>query len=1375
MKKLNIAVFLVFLICLFSIPAQARYSGGTTENPYQISDFNGLMAVRPDSNDTDKISGPEYAPNEIIVKFRPESAATLEGVMAKGVEVDGQNLAGSLGSLSTKYKLKMAQPLFKNFKSNRQRIKQLQVSDESRLSKKEMRILRRLRRAPKNAKVPELDRIYKLEVELEPGQTIEEVVTAYNNDPVVEYAELNYIVSIDLPPNDPLYPIQWPLNNTGQIYPESGKYNHPPGTPDCDIDAPEAWDIYTGSSEVIVAVVDTGVDYNHRDLQTNMWTNASGHYGYDFVNNDSDPIDDHGHGTHCSGIIAAEGNNGLDITGVCWNAKIMALKFLDSVGSGWTSDAVNAFYYAIENGADVTSNSWGGGEYSQFMQDAIDYAYSQGVVMVASAGNNGNNSPYYPSYYNHMISVAATDSNDQKASFSTYGDWVDIAAPGVDVLSLRANGTSMGTTYDNYTTVASGTSMACPHVAGAYALLISINPFLTSDEVYEILTDTVDPISPDICLSGRLNLFNAVKATFGLNLNRDYYSCSDEIYILLADSNFAGQGSYNATLTTSGGDLETALLIEKTPPDGIFEGTVLTNSGAPDIENGILEVSHGDIITATCEDYNDIATIDCEAPAIFNVQTVVQVRHIEVTFETDEPTTARVLYGLSCGGPYIIEVYDLSLSTMHTIIPTGVYPGTDYFFVVEVQDRAGNITVDDNAGLCYEFTATGPYSGGTGESHNPFRIGTAEDLNDIANYPNDFSACFVLVNDIDMGGYIYSTAVIAPDTSPTGGFQDTAFTGVFDGNGFKITNLTIDTDGADNDYLGLFGQIDSGEVKNLGIECYISGGDDSWFLGGLCGFNRDGTISDCYATGSVTGWYLIGGLCGDNFRDGIISNCFWDMQTSGIATSSGGTGLTTVQMTDVNTYLDAGWDFVDESANGDEDIWQIFNGDYPSLSYQMISDIPVPDITGMDIGQARTDLIAAGYQLGGIRYVYSDYIAADSVISQTPQAGIYAVQGRAIHVIVCAGPSPYSGGGTGTLEDPIRIANASDLLLLADTPNDFDKCFILTADIDLDPNVTGEPTFTTALIAPDTDNTNERFDGPPFTGVFDGNGYKITNLTIDTNGVDNDYLGLFGRIGGGEVKNLGIKGVSITGGDESSYLGGLCGYSGESTISNCYVTGDVNGDDFLGGLCGENWHGTILNCYTTGNINGDVYIGGLCGENGGTISNCYATGSVTGDSRLGGLCGGNLYGPISNCYATGSVSGDNYLGGLCGENDDGTISNCYATGSTTGGDHSDYIGGLCGENDDGIISNCFATGNVNGYKYLGGLCGLNRGTISNCYATGIVSGDDNLGGLCGLNRGTISNCYATGSLSGGYHSEKLGGLIGYNASGYYTSCFWDSE
>ncbi len=227
-----------------------------------------------------------------------------------------------------------------------------------------------------------------------------------------------------------------------------------------------------------------------------------------------------------------------------------------------------------------------------------------------------------------------------------------------------------------------------------------------------------------------------------------------------------------------------------------------------------------------------------------------------------------------------------------------------------------------------------------------------------------------------------------------------------------------------------------------------------------------------------------------------------------------------------------------------------------------------------------------------------------------------------------------------------------------------------------DPNLTGRP-YTTAVIAPDT-STSFGFQGTPFAGILDGNGHIVSNLTIDTTGAGNDYLGLFGKIEGSdaEVKDLGIENINITGGACSKNLGGLCGNNGDW----------------------DNYNGTITNCYTTGLVSGDCFFGGLCGRNYGTITNCYAASSVTGgddSDGLGGLCGCNIDGTIINCYATGAVTGGSYLGGLCGANtrwdnpSGGTITNCYATGSVTSGDNPYEIGGLCGYNREGTITNCF--------------------------------------------------------------------------------------
>jgi subtilisin family serine protease len=356
-----------------------------------------------------------------------------------------------------------------------------------------------------------------------PGDVaVKDVLVTLNNTPGVLYAEPDYkLKAMSAPqivPNDPRFSELWGLNNTGQ----SG------GAPDADIDAPEAWDIATGTNEIIVAVIDTGVDYTHPDLASNMWVNTAelngitgvdddgnGYiddiYGYDFCNNDGDPMDDHYHGTHCAGTIGAIGNNGQGVAGVCWNVKIMALKFLDASGSGYTDDAIECVQYAVLMGAKLSSNSWGGGSYSQALKDAIDAAGNANQLFIAAAGNDyGNNNdinPAYPASYTseNIIAVMATDKYDSMSGFSNYGPTsVDIGAPGTDILSCQP-----GSNYQYL----SGTSMATPHVSGAAALIWSVYPSMSYQEVKNILLQTVDEI-PSLsgkCVSeGRLNLFNAV-------------------------------------------------------------------------------------------------------------------------------------------------------------------------------------------------------------------------------------------------------------------------------------------------------------------------------------------------------------------------------------------------------------------------------------------------------------------------------------------------------------------------------------------------------------------------------------------------------------------------------------------------------------------------------------------------------------------------------------------------------------------------------------------------------------------------------------------------------------------------------------------------
>ena len=350
------------------------------------------------------------------------------------------------------------------------------------------------------------------QVSLPAGVSVENAMASLKKSSSVMYAAPDYVSHVFVIPNDTNFGELWGMYNTGQ----SG------GTPGADISATKAWDIATGSSSIIVAVTDTGVDYTHQDLAANMWKDPNGHFGYDFVNNDSDPMDDEGHGTHVSGTIGAVGNNAIGVTGVCWHVKIMAVKILDANGNGTTSDSISGIEYAVSNGARVINASWGYPpgvpiSYLQTLYDAIAAAQSSGVIFVAAAGNNINNnndaSPVYPASFDlgNIISVMATTNTDTQAYYSNYGlTSVDIGAPGGsatgdarDILSTHLGG---GYVY------MAGTSMATPHVTGACALLLSIDPNLTYSDVKQILLDTADSTLPGLCVSGgRLNLFAAVQ------------------------------------------------------------------------------------------------------------------------------------------------------------------------------------------------------------------------------------------------------------------------------------------------------------------------------------------------------------------------------------------------------------------------------------------------------------------------------------------------------------------------------------------------------------------------------------------------------------------------------------------------------------------------------------------------------------------------------------------------------------------------------------------------------------------------------------------------------------------------------------------------
>ncbi len=334
-----------------------------------------------------------------------------------------------------------------------------------------------------------------------------QVIDLLTNLPGLKAIEEDQTWKVDVIPNDPSFNQLWGMTK---------------------IKAPEAWDINTGSRQVVVAVIDEGIDINHPDLAANIWTNpgeipnngidddGNGYvddiHGWDFFYGDNSVYDGGGedkHGTHVAGTIGAIGNNGIGVAGVNWQVKIMALKFLGPNG-GSTTDAISAIEYATMMGADIISASWGGGGYSSALKAAIDNFPG---LFVAAAGNDGldnDASPHYPSSYSspNILAVAATDSSDKLAYFSNYGATsVDIAAPGVSILS-----TQPGNSYASF----SGTSMATPHVSGAAALLLANDPSLTTGQLKAALMDYADPVPAlqgKVASGGRLNVFNAISGT----------------------------------------------------------------------------------------------------------------------------------------------------------------------------------------------------------------------------------------------------------------------------------------------------------------------------------------------------------------------------------------------------------------------------------------------------------------------------------------------------------------------------------------------------------------------------------------------------------------------------------------------------------------------------------------------------------------------------------------------------------------------------------------------------------------------------------------------------------------------------------------------
>lgn len=735
-----------------------------------------------------------------------------------------------------------------------------------------------------------------------------------------------------------------------------------------------------------------------------------------------------------------------------------------------------------------------------------------------------------------------------------------------------------------------------------------------------------------------------------------------------------------------------------------------------------------------------------------------------------------------------------------------------------------------------------PFAGETGEPNDPYQIATAEQLVSIGSDPNLADKHFVLIADIDLdpnlpGGKVFDQAVIASGHAMNGSegtLVGAAFTGVFDGDGHTISNLTIRGTGD----LGLFGLV-SGVVRNVAIadadvvgsdsrvgllagavegtvtQCHSDGtatgggwvgglvgqlaegrivrcysdakvsaaGDYAGGLvggngagnvvlahatgpvsgrqrvGGLAGCLVDGAVSLSYSTGAVSGSGEIGGLVGSNeggclthcYSVGAVGGesgsgglvgasrrtrtqaadigCFWDIDSSGQSASKAGTGLTTAQMQNASTFLAAGWDFVDETANGVSDIWQIAAGEYPQLR-------------------------------------------------------------------CCGIDGPTMPEGLGTDEQPYLVQDANDLGTVWFEP---EASYRLTASIDLSGTGWSVPVI------------------PWFDGTLDGNGCVIRNLHIRGGW----RLGLVGETGpGAGIANLALEAVDVNG--TGSYIGGLVGRN-QGDIAASSSTGAVAGVYYIGGLLGDN-AGRVVDSSAEGEISGRGSVGGLAGRSWGVVDSCHGAGRIVGNGQVGGLVGRNegdiveshseadvcstngeatdsdfgglvgrhsgwvierlggvvevRVGSISGSSATGTVSGGSSVGGLVGTSSGATVETSHSAAAVDG---RQLVGGLVGYNS-GDVATSYASGPVSGDRRVGGLAGLNDGSIVDSYSTGAISGNEDVGGLVGCNvdlviggyvlKGKIATCYSVGTVIG---STAIGGLVGAGRTDYVTACFWDTE
>lgn len=519
----------------------------------------------------------------------------------------------------------------------------------------------------------EFPRLRLQHVKLRKGMTVDEAVKLYKSDPSVEYAEPNRVYSVNRQPDDPDFQFLWGLNNA---------------TSGADIKAPAAWDITTGSHDVVVLIIDTGIDYTHPDLAGNIYVNP----GIDVFNNDSDPFDDEGHGTHVAGTIGAVGNNGVGVAGVNWQVKLTACKFLGADGIGYTDGAIQCLDYLKslrDAGVNViaSNNSWGG-DGSQALYDAIKA--QPDVLFIAAAGNeslNSDQTPSYPAGFDlpNVISVAATDDKDTKPLFSNYGKRsVHLSAPGVGIYSTLPASNAFGLPWYGYL---SGTSMATPHVTGVASLLKAYNPALDAGSIRNLLLTGGDDV-PDAAqrsvtgkrLSAYGSLTCSEKPLLSVQHVPEYVSLGETVALSVISTNCQTPvGPVTGTLT--GGEL-LSFADDGVPPDVVAGDGTFTASYTPIRTKEIIKIS-----SPAGTDAIRFPPFDITTQVLQHASLTAPYSQTLTSARGTAPLTWSVLTGALPPG--------LSLnSSTGTLTGTASSQGT-YYFTVQAADANGLKTVRD--------------------------------------------------------------------------------------------------------------------------------------------------------------------------------------------------------------------------------------------------------------------------------------------------------------------------------------------------------------------------------------------------------------------------------------------------------------------------------------------------------------------------------------------------------------------------------------------------------------------------------------------------------------------------------------------------------